>query len=128
MKTTLTDLTLSEKNKMIAEFMGERTECPNNIEAERWQVKLTSPDGKVGLWPFGFLPPFHASWDWIMPVVEKIEAMGNLVKGVLIDGSRVQIWTAKSVTSTIDSMAQTKIEATYNAVIEFISWYNTHRL
>ena len=55
--------------------------------------------------------PYHTSWDWLMPVVQKCykiddeEGFDNLVDAV----------------STLD------IDGTYNAVVEFIKTYNDER-
>ncbi len=53
---------------------------------------------------------FHASWDWLMPVVEAIERVHEGVPQELIH---------LSLFSTIDEV--------YNAVVEFINQYNKTR-
>ena len=71
----MTEKEILEGKKLIAEFVGKRTKRPRNIKAERWQVKLTSPDGFEEYWPYGYLPPFNSSYDWIMPVCKKWDTL-----------------------------------------------------
>jgi len=77
---------------------------------------------------------YHSSWDWLMPVVEKIEAMGyktvlatsewgnkyyqNIITGVGIIKETIEN------PSKFMGQSDTKIEAVYKATIEFIKWYN----
>ena len=73
---------------------------------------------------------YHTSWDWLMPVVEKIEDIREETRpecsrfNVCIEQSFVFI--IETYTSEEFKMqdSNTKIEATYNAVVEFIKWYN----
>jgi hypothetical protein len=70
---------------------------------------------------------FHKDYNWLMQVVEKIESLGYC----LIIGGR----TTKNyceirgeaddfTTKYSDSYGETKIEAVYNACIEFVKLYN----
>lgn len=61
---------------------------------------------------------YHDSWDWLMPVVDKIE---KEFAWVTIKGSRTQISTV------VDISANSKIEATWLAVVEFLK-LNDHRI
>ena len=101
-----------KENKLIAEFMGyeeqdmsfripknilkieQENDCPNSQDLDCWDVPLKSLQ-------------FHTSWDWLMPVVEKIEQVHEGVPQELIN---------LSLFSTIDEA--------YNAVVEFINEYN----
>ena len=82
---------------------------------------------------------FHSSWDWLMPVVEKIENLefgkwyvhiqGNTVD--IEDGNEgIGLWdfhinNEDPVMSLFPSHKNLKpIEAVYIAVTEFIKWYN----
>ncbi len=94
---------------------------------------------------------YHKSWDWLMPVVEKIESLdlsenGYTWKGIdgeteynngsihvdIVDRNKCWIYmnlqldpphTFNEKTSYI--AFPTKIEAVYAAVVEFIEYYNT---
>lgn len=86
-----------ENNKMIAEFMGY--EVKHN--------KCYSPkynDGTIA--PM----QFHKSWDWLMPVVNKIEEYlsANVGKVGYFD----------------ECLSSNDLDIRYNAVVEFIKQYN----
>lgn len=80
---------------------------------------------------------FHSSWDWLMPVVEKIEETHHtnmmakpngfifLITSGNIDNP-MSIKYFKGSPGNPDT-AKTKIEATYNAVTDFIKWYNLNK-
>ena len=99
-------MTTQESNKLIAEFMDY-------------------PDlGNKG--DFSYLK-YHSSWDWLMPVVEKIEGEPHLCK-VIIETNycRVERNSGEHIL-TMGSQNLTKKEATYKAVVEFIKWYNKQK-
>ena len=85
----------TENNKIIAEFMGI---IPN--EAGVYHVSKHKGYSLENLL-------YHTSWDWLMPVVEKIEQVHEDVPQELIN---------LSLFSTIDEV--------YKAVVEFIKQYN----
>lgn len=115
-------------NKLIAEFMGAKMIVENHHGINIIEFEDKKQFDLLGL-------KYHSSWDWLMPVVEKIESLG------------VNFWTVKNkVKLTIvgelarklnDSLydtefegydfeyyiEDTKIEAVYQAVVEFIKWY-----
>jgi hypothetical protein len=108
-----------EGNKLIAEFM-EATPCKIDVksidvvdayECEEWKLPIDEIE-------------YHKSWDWLMPVVEKIEgglfAVTIRENACRISGYRkyhdVEIWN-KDVSTP-------KIQATYKTVLQFITWYN----
>jgi hypothetical protein len=118
--------TIKEQNKLIAEFMGFTNEknlgwYDNDMLLS--QIVYDLNDGNC----FDELL-FDKSWDWLMPVVEKINS-------IVIDevGTRV---TMRSNATLIERVGEERWEAgpiitgegmlinTYKAVIEFIKWYN----
>jgi len=71
---------------------------------------------------------FHKNWNWLMEVVEKIESLGN----------NVEIFSFSCIIEPNDerdlfiqsgsvSLNKSKIDATYNAVLRFIKWYNLNK-
>ena len=94
-------------NKLIAEFMGYEVK----------HGKCYSPkynDGTIA--PM----QFDRSWDWLMPVVEKIESLGYWVNRN--DGD-ITI-SNKSDMVVITPMSSGGIDMMYKAVVEFIKQYN----
>jgi hypothetical protein len=63
---------------------------------------------------------YHSSWDWLMPVVEKIEAMRGTHLLMKPFGCEILMFGK----SLINEVGNTKIEAAWLAVVEFIKWYN----
>ena len=135
-----------EGNKLIAEFMGA-TKGFNSREGEFYYL----PDRKPTYLPTEL--KYHDSFDWLMPVVEKIESLNlgtlkvnrfgnehdagfdttfrnaNVVfrieyKDVHIDlVGDMQIWEGWKHIDKYHS----KKEAVWFAVVEFIKWYNQNK-
>ena len=82
---------MQDNNKLVAEFMGD-TFYP---EVQHWYDSHGSFIGDA--------LKYHTSWDWLMPVVEKIEN----ISGELI--------------------LSTNLENTYPEVVEFIKQYNDEK-
>jgi len=62
--------------------------------------------------------PYHLSWEWLMPVVLKIETLGFIVTitghNFYIDGDQTS-WRSKSYD---------KLQSAWSTIIEFIEWYD----
>ena len=67
---------------------------------------------------------YHTSWDWLMPVVEKIEGFEDGYRCAKYNVHIVQCFVDVIDNNTSDEIvnvdANTKIEVVYNAVVEFI--------
>ena len=66
MNNTVSELNAEAGNKLIAEFMELKyrwVEYPNR-QLSRWEVDRGS---------YWTVIEYHSSWDWLMPIVEKIE-------------------------------------------------------
>lgn len=65
---------------------------------------------------------YDSSWDWLMPVVEKIE----LVKGERrFSSGAPRIHLAGKLRSITTIPLGTPIQDVWLAIVEFITWYNT---
>ncbi len=103
-----------ENNKLIAEFMGHITS--DNLES------VCGFRGQE-IFPFADLE-YHTSWDWLMPVVEKIETYLWVfsISGLKIEYATIDQY--KKGDSQVFPVPGKKIIAVYEAVVFFIKWYN----
>jgi hypothetical protein len=120
-----------ENNKLIAEFMGA-VGTPKYNPTE-WDVYITgcldvdSDDEKAQHFYTPDEMKYHTSWDWLMPVVEKIEEeLEEEFRVVILEHecSIHQKTEDKKLQSSfecvVEAFSTSKIEATYNAVVQFI--------
>ncbi len=103
-----------KNNKAIAEFMGVNVITLDDLRKNK-NPYYSSSDG--------YLEDdlkYHTSWDWLMPVVERIE---NLGFEIIIAESRCSIRhnTDHSVKELFHSETlSSKIDSTYDVVVQFI--------
>jgi hypothetical protein len=104
---------IEDSNKMIAVFLGCKVKGYIVYRLDNENISFVD-DLK-----------YHTSWDWLMPVVEKIEAMGYTVvihrEATLIsayDNDLNCIW------KTTKWDQEVKINHVYQAIVQFIQWYN----
>tara|TARA_R110002153_G_scaffold81857_1_gene207024 strand:+ start:738 stop:1124 length:387 start_codon:yes stop_codon:yes gene_type:complete len=124
-----------KNNKMISEFMDyTHVLLPISVGLEYYD---------------GDEMEYHSSWDWLMPVVEKIEkdhkanfitkclwnefskcsyyqVIVNIEQGEM-SKDRGCIYDSKKIYDYIGDSMKCKKEATYNAVVEFINQYNKNK-
>ena len=131
-----------EGNKLIAEFMGAECETDDfdrvTNEYDLFGAGLLpdisgfDPDAKHFYTPDQM--KFHESWDWLMPVVEKIEDIqdgneGDSIRGHIYEVTIKQgnIVTIQGDGCSIWADASPKILSVWIAVVEFIKWYNQNK-
>ena len=68
---------------------------------------------------------FHSDWNCLMEVVEKIESLGFFFE---IKRNWAKITKDKIVIVVRWEEDNNKIEAVYNASVEFIKWYNQNKI
>lgn len=108
-----------KENKLIAEFMGmQHTDIGWYDNEETLQLQNNTFDELQ----------FQEEWNWLMPVVEKIECTtidnddnSDKFFNVMIEVFECNI---NGGDICICKSGNTKREATYNAVVEFINQYN----
>lgn len=66
---------------------------------------------------------FHSDWNWLMLVVEKIESVERNKE----DETHFQLVSFIHHWMTRKHKDLTKIEATFEAVVDFIKWYNENK-
>ena len=112
----------TENNKIIAEFMGV---SKSKIDA----------NGQVLNFENSKYNTYNSDWNWLMEVVEKIEGLEFYPKNstcigfdsfeIEINKNRCDITRYGDFTHLLlQGQGKTRIEAVYNACIEFIKWYN----
>jgi len=71
---------------------------------------------------------YHESWDWLMPVVEKIESLGFevLIGRISCNINRI-LDRENPISSFVCGDISKKIEIVYLAVVQFINWYNKNK-
>jgi len=106
--------TIVETNKEIAIFMGDISSTDDRISFSK-----NCPVEQL---------KYDESWDWLMPVIEKIETM-SMTRGrhfyLHMDAAFVQIRVDRVNLQPLAKWGATnnKMQAVYNAVVEFIEWY-----
>lgn len=114
MSNTSTAISVQEGNEIIAIF-----------------------DGSSGYTQFDlFAMKYHSSWDWLMPVVEKVESIETdfdgyfqvhiSSNGCTISGTRLNTSIENPHYAYFnDVVHESKISATWLAIVQFIQWYKT---
>lgn len=112
-------------NELIAEFMGGQYHKLNDgfIDKELWWFapgNHPNPHCNAGTYKRSDELEYHIRWDWLMPVVEKIERLSDVK--VTINKSRCRIVAGKKVFSCHTIV---KINSMYRVVVEFLRWLNS---
>lgn len=121
---------LDDKNRAIAEFYGWKLELIDQHETDEdfkfhWFCLYNEKGDKVATWNGDDCEvlsekstiPFHDDWDWLMPVIEKIESMGYKFK---ICRKRCQICLDdKEENFIIDVKLDSKLKSAHEAVYQF---------
>jgi hypothetical protein len=128
----MTEQEILDGNELIAKFMYPQRDKRRKDYPFPFAVIQVVPAEDIigyGKVPEGEIkhfsgPPnmikYHSSWDWLMPVVEKIEGLGHIItirdQDCWIDLNTGEEFGAGSQGSKLSSI--------YVAVIDFIKWYN----
>ena len=106
-------------NKLIAEFEGLDYESAVFAAKEALRdIGHRNPEYIDNHYKY-----YHNCWNWLMPVVYDIESLGY---DVFINGLECRITdSGQTDLDIISGPAHNKMQAIYNAVIQFITWYNT---
>ncbi len=105
-------------NKQIALFMGAKTHDKSIIKMNKNQIWIPGHGVRktdtieLGA---GSIMKYHKSWDWLIPVIDKITSHDNYPKYVENNSN--------GIAHKGDLQINTKsIEATYNNVVDFMHW------
>ncbi len=116
----------AENNRLIAEFIEmDKTEQGDYLYIDPFGNETICDDENFTL-------AFDESWDWIMKAVEKIAGQGHEVNinWNVCDGGylscKIDCYESEDqLVREIYRDDSTVMESTYNAVVEFINWYNS---
>jgi len=118
---------ITEGNKLIAEFMGgvwDESQYKKGMWGYRFKKHHDFINETNLLVEIANLR-YDKSWDWLMPVVEKIRELGCVDIVISIKGSVVISWDdGIAYFKQTSGNGRNSIQTTYEAVIEFIKWYN----
>lgn len=122
------DTRLIAENELIADFLGARKSRYTDEASYEMYAVIESIEDGLGEQHF-FLAeemPFSTDWNWLMEVVEAIDNILPDDNLVVISYNRCLIeYPNEGV--TIEGLGNTRKEATYKAVVEFIIWYNENK-
>lgn len=98
---------MKEDNKLIAKFMSNNAVNSPHLKTER-ELK------------------YHSSWDWLMPVVEKIEFRGCIVEIWMSLGVGCRIVRPLKNDKSWETLREGNdlFEVVYDCVMDFIKWDN----
>jgi len=137
----LTQEIVFENNKLIVQFMEllkieEINDLEYFVNKKMWRL-LDKPKDVNEYFLELFCHPknsghykFYSSWNLLMPVVDKIEELGydtKIERNNDDDCHYTEIFNMPNANDCICPDGNSKIETTYNAVIEFITWYNKNK-
>lgn len=121
--------------------MDNHESC-NRVIAEYVAARIDSWPDKTSTWIVGHTGneiwhnvdsadwAFHTSWEWIMPVVEKIDMMdsGKVDCQVIIEtfSVRIRYFDGKNKYEWANG-GSSKIDSCWTAIVRFINWYNTQK-
>ncbi len=110
-----------EGNKLIAEFMGFVKDGflwkHRDVKLSKYYPKNIFEGDNTNSFKF------HSSWDWLMPVVEKLECLENCrFQFEIYTGPRCFIYDNSH--DLIEGDSDTKLQAVYESIVEFIKWYS----
>lgn len=110
----MSDTEIIEGNKQIAEFMGAKI---GKGGTKKYPVFVNLPiwhGQKMQLWTTSLKDVrYHESWDWLIPVCEKI-------KGFL----HVSMESRPKAQRVLHALEFVNREIVYELVLKFIKWYN----
>ena len=121
---------MKTENELIAEFMGFKP------YKEAWGgsgsfARTYNINGDI---LYGNEMKYNSSWDWLMPVVEKIkkehyfrfdiDSPGSVTKQQHTSVSIFQNWVGGGCTEVCEIEGEDMKSTIYKAVVEFIHWYN----
>jgi hypothetical protein len=117
---SINKITLSEGNKLIAEFMGFNVLPVDSLSGKRYEV-IDFEHGRIKVENLDVDCFYHTSWDWLFPVCIKIINLPlSQFNHNAIAKADLRLWKKRIEKINI---AAPKAEM-WQKVVEFLTWYN----
>jgi len=135
-----------ENNRLIAEFMGfEYVGKKITLNRHYSLSNIIKQELDNGFYPLAIMNRstklsyilgegrYHLSWDWLMPVVEKIETVRDedfwFINTTYHSKHEIAIKAEhnRRFVNIKVPVTTTRLEATYKAVIKFVNWHNKNK-
>lgn len=108
-------------NELIAEFMGREITGVTANHNEPVKVYVVPNTGKGR----PIVAEYSSSWDWLMPVVEKIEKLHSANFHYDFKEIKIGHWPKDGEYMEVIAMPlATPIAEVYQEVVKFIKWHN----
>lgn len=128
----MTKQQIEKGNRLIAGFMMKNGKLHTLDMVYSCDTKNPTIDDICEKGDFVRLMHYHTSWDWLMPVVEKIESLGVSTDIHYFAKPKIEQFGFNIGSTFIgynldydnSSTGKTKIETAYISVVKFIKWYN----
>jgi len=125
----MTNEQIIEGNKALAEFNEWERVYPGKAPKDnRGLAQFKNKDGRFYSRPIhdgvgeNATIPFNSDWNYLMPVIEKIESFGYCFF-IQNESSWIKPGWASLKPKEIDILADSKIEAAFKASVEFVNWW-----
>ena len=124
-----------ENNKLIAEFMGVFDKILSTGNIHSWSdapfYYTTEDTREKVIENISKYSKYNKDWSWLMRVVEEIENLQDenncAIYNVQIEQCFVEIIINHTSETIVEVDCNTKIQAVYQACVEFIKWYNKQK-
>ena len=121
-----------ENNKLIAEFMGVFDKILSTGNIHSWSdapfYYTTEDTREKVIENISKYSKYNKDWSWLMRVVEKIENLQDenncAIYNVQVEQCFVEIIINHTSETIVEVDSNSKIQAVYNACVEFIKWYS----
>ena len=110
--------------KVLGKFYGGMKDEKGNSTYPAWSDTMNIIlDSKIDIPEYGL--KFNSSWDWLIPVVEKIYLMREVVAFTISLGEvEIKLIGREPIKSPCIP-SNDSIKELWLAVVQFIKWYNT---
>jgi hypothetical protein len=124
---------ITENSKLIAEFMGIFNRIISTGNIHSWSdapfYYTTENTTEKVIYNISNYCKYHTSWDWLMPVKEKIEMLDS-ISDFSIGSSYgcIEATNGDDEWNIVIHKGDKTITRIYWLIVEFIKWYNLHKL